>query len=179
MVPLYERPEDIPLLTQQFIKKYERILGKKISIVDERVMEALKHYQWPGNIRELQNVIERMMNFATNNQLSWELLPNDIIRHKKRPDPITHLESSQEREKRIIKRMLDLKFNKMQTKVLANNHTALRLYEKFGFTIEQKHPDKLERNSRLIDVYVMATYHDKWKHVKKNLKLTESSLELQ
>ncbi len=134
MVPLHERPDDIPLLMQRFIEKYEHILGKKIKNVDKRVLAALEDYHWPGNIRELQNVIERMMNFSTSNELTWELLPKDIIQLGKRPDPIAHFESSEEREKRIIKQMLDLKFNKQQIaeKLNISRATIYRKIKKFA-----------------------------------------------
>jgi formate hydrogenlyase transcriptional activator len=57
--PLRERPEDIPLLVQHFVRKFASRMNKEVSHISEEVMEALRHYDWPGNIRELQNVIER------------------------------------------------------------------------------------------------------------------------
>ncbi len=114
MIPLCERPDDIPRLTRLFIKKYEDILNKKIHHVDERILESFKHYPWPGNIRELQNVIERMMNFAPKNELTYNLMPQDIIKSKRMPDNLDALESPEEKEKKIVQKMLDLKFNKMQ-----------------------------------------------------------------
>src|SRR5579863_9974436 len=59
--PLRERPEDILLLAKYFIGRYAPKLGKRIRRVDKRTAELLEAYQWPGNIRELQNVIERAM----------------------------------------------------------------------------------------------------------------------
>jgi formate hydrogenlyase transcriptional activator len=57
--PLRERQEDIPMLVEYFIDRYARKSGKKISSVDKKTLELLRSYSWPGNIRELQNVIER------------------------------------------------------------------------------------------------------------------------
>jgi PAS domain S-box-containing protein len=57
--PLRERPEDIPLLVQAFVKEFSGTMGKKIRIVPRRNIEALQRYHWPGNIRELRNVIEQ------------------------------------------------------------------------------------------------------------------------
>jgi DNA-binding NtrC family response regulator len=57
--PLRERKEDIPLLVEHLIDRYARKLGKKIRGVDQKTLDLLQAYQWPGNIRELQNVIER------------------------------------------------------------------------------------------------------------------------
>jgi transcriptional regulator with GAF, ATPase, and Fis domain len=59
--PLRERKEDIPLLVKHFIHKYESRMGKKIKDVSPKVIEALMNYDWPGNIRELENLIERAL----------------------------------------------------------------------------------------------------------------------
>jgi formate hydrogenlyase transcriptional activator len=57
--PLRERPEDIPLLVHHFVQQATRRMRKIIDMVPVETMEALSHYRWPGNIRELENVIER------------------------------------------------------------------------------------------------------------------------
>jgi PAS domain S-box-containing protein len=57
--PLRERKEDIPILVEYFIDRYSRKAGKKIRNIEKRSLELLQAYSWPGNIRELQNVIER------------------------------------------------------------------------------------------------------------------------
>ena len=57
--PLRERKSDIPLLVNFFLSKFAKKLGKEIQGVSQRAMESLVNYGWPGNIRELQNVIER------------------------------------------------------------------------------------------------------------------------
>ena len=59
MPPLRERQEDIPLLVAYFVDRYARKTGKTIGNIDKRTLEILQCYSWPGNIRELQNVIER------------------------------------------------------------------------------------------------------------------------
>src|SRR5271168_474030 len=59
MPPLRERREDVPLLVEYFIDRFARKAGKKIRSVNKMTMELLQSYPWPGNIRELQNVIER------------------------------------------------------------------------------------------------------------------------
>src|ERR1043166_1888367 len=56
---LRERPEDIPLLVRHFVQQFSRRLGKAIDSIPSETMSALTRYPWPGNIRELQNVIER------------------------------------------------------------------------------------------------------------------------
>jgi len=57
--PLRERREDIPMLVRYFIDRYARKAGKRIRTVSNKTLELLQSYPWPGNIRELQNVIER------------------------------------------------------------------------------------------------------------------------
>ena len=57
--PLRERLEDIPELVQHFINIYNRKSGKKVTWVSERILESMMTYNWPGNIRELENIIER------------------------------------------------------------------------------------------------------------------------
>jgi len=57
--PLRERKEDIRMLVEYFIDRYARKSGKKIRTVEKRTLELLESYAWPGNIRELQNVVER------------------------------------------------------------------------------------------------------------------------
>src|SRR5438094_1149887 len=57
--PLRERPDDIPRLVRHFTQQFARRMGRRIEAIPSAVIEALVHYPWPGNIRELQNVIER------------------------------------------------------------------------------------------------------------------------
>ncbi len=59
MPPLRERVDDIPLLVDFYIHKISRRLGKVIEMIPQNVMNAIKNYHWPGNIRELENVLER------------------------------------------------------------------------------------------------------------------------
>jgi PAS domain S-box-containing protein len=73
--PLRERTEDIPLLVWAFIKAFGRTMGKTIASIPGATMEALKRYPWPGNIRELRNVIERAMIVTQGLALHVELPP--------------------------------------------------------------------------------------------------------
>ena len=57
--PLRERPEDIPLLVRHFVRQFGQRMNKTIDSISSETMEALTRYPWPGNIRELQNVMER------------------------------------------------------------------------------------------------------------------------
>jgi formate hydrogenlyase transcriptional activator len=63
--PLRDRREDIPLLVRYFANKYARRMGKQIESISKETMDALSHYAWPGNIRELQNLMERAALLST------------------------------------------------------------------------------------------------------------------
>lgn len=66
--PLRDRSEDIPLLAEHFLNKLHEEYGKKTLGLSDRALEACMHYQWPGNIRELENVIERGVILTDNNE---------------------------------------------------------------------------------------------------------------
>ncbi len=73
---LRERKEDIPVLVQYFVMKYGTKLGKRIETIPQKTMDALRAYPWPGNIRELENVIERALVLSQGPQLELgEWLP--------------------------------------------------------------------------------------------------------
>src|SRR6266481_2288614 len=67
---LRERKDDIPSLVKHFVQKYSRQMGKSIDEVPDRVMEVLRSHHWPGNIRELQNFVERSVIMTRGNVLS-------------------------------------------------------------------------------------------------------------
>jgi transcriptional regulator with GAF, ATPase, and Fis domain len=79
--PLRERGDDIPLLIEHFVQVFAKRQGKSIDHIPEEVMEVLKRHDWPGNIRELQNVIERAVIMTTGpvlNQRATKLITQDI-----------------------------------------------------------------------------------------------------
>jgi formate hydrogenlyase transcriptional activator len=67
--PLRDRREDIPLLTRYFVQKHAKRMGRTIDKIPTSAMEALTRYDWPGNIRELQNVLERSVILTHGNTL--------------------------------------------------------------------------------------------------------------
>lgn len=67
--PLRERKEDIPVLVRHFIDKYGSRTGKQIDSIPQRVMDAFLAYSWPGNIRELENIVERALIISRGNKL--------------------------------------------------------------------------------------------------------------
>lgn len=71
--PLRERPSDIPILVDYFAARLGTLMGKNITRVDMQMVEAMQRYSWPGNIRELQNVIERAVILADGEVLRLEM----------------------------------------------------------------------------------------------------------
>jgi len=69
--PLRNRKEDIPLLVKHFVKKYESKMGREIKNIPDKVIDALMLYDWPGNIRELENMVERALILSVGNTLEY------------------------------------------------------------------------------------------------------------
>jgi len=92
MPALRERREDIPLLVHYFVRRYSSRVGRRITRIPAETMARLAAYFWPGNIRELENVIERavILSAGTDLELAPELLPNVAIPTKERPG-LTHM----------------------------------------------------------------------------------------
>jgi len=80
--PLRERKEDIPVLVDTFLKRLNRFSLKRIVDVDSTVMEALEAYDWPGNIRELENLIERAYVIETSDVLTPHSFPEELFSDK-------------------------------------------------------------------------------------------------
>jgi len=78
--PLRERREDIPLLVEHFVQKYNIRLGLEIKEVYPDCLQRLINYDWPGNVRELENVMERSMVLAEKDVLTTEILPPELLR---------------------------------------------------------------------------------------------------
>lgn len=74
--PLRERPKDIPLLINYFIDKYAKDFGKNITSIDKEYIKMLENYDFKGNIRELENIVERSLILTRNNILTVDTLPN-------------------------------------------------------------------------------------------------------
>jgi two-component system, NtrC family, response regulator HydG len=76
--PLRDRREDIPLLVQHFVEKFNSDSGKRVAGVHPQAMELLRGYEWPGNIRELRNAVERAVILCDGTLLTREHLPPDM-----------------------------------------------------------------------------------------------------
>ena len=82
--PLRERKDDIPILASYFIDKYSKATGKKIDKIANKVLDELMDYYWPGNIRELEHVVERSLIMTSGNTIKEVFLP--VIRSGTTPE---------------------------------------------------------------------------------------------
>lgn len=76
--PLSERKDDIPLLVPFFLEKYSSSMSKEVTTVSQDVLDTLQHYDFPGNVRELENIVERGVALATSNTLGLAQIPDDL-----------------------------------------------------------------------------------------------------
>jgi Nif-specific regulatory protein len=81
---LRERREDIPLLVDYFLEKYNLQNGRHISKISRKVLDLLLQYPWPGNVRELENCIERGVVLSPGNVLSFDFLPDEIVSYNQK-----------------------------------------------------------------------------------------------
>ena len=119
---LRERKEDIPLLIDFMVKEYSKKLDKDVDDVEKDVLEALLKYKWPGNIRELQNIIEYTVNMSLSNTITIDLLPNKIKQKEKNKEIIEseEIETLDELERReIIKALNKYKDYKKDKEIVA------------------------------------------------------------
>ena len=116
---LNQRVEDIPLLVDHFLQEFSRQQGKEIEGVHEEVLDFLKRRHWSGNVRELRNVVERLVTLATPKQtiIHKKTLPPDLQKELKKLQRIQerdHMipsltESVAEHEEQLIRKALDIR----------------------------------------------------------------------
>ena len=75
---LRERKDDIPLIIKHMVKEYSKKLDKNVIDIDSRVVDAMIEYKWPGNIRELQNIIEYSVNMSSSPIITMNVIPQKI-----------------------------------------------------------------------------------------------------
>lgn len=128
--PLRERKEDIPLLVNHFIKKYSKSMNKNITGIDSKALNALINYKWYGNVRELENTVERAIVLADGENIELTHLPMEIQEYKEELNisPI----NIQDEDLSIKKatKLLETNLIKKALKKTGGNHThAARLLE--------------------------------------------------
>lgn len=100
--PLRERIDDIPLLVSQFLKEF-CIRENKVLVVSDEVMRMFQNYQWPGNIRQLKNVIERAVVLAKGNMITHRELPAEFLSLRKKVEPASQIKTLKNIEEEAIR----------------------------------------------------------------------------
>jgi formate hydrogenlyase transcriptional activator len=105
--PLRERREDIPVLVNHFVEIFARQMGRPIEEIPTETMSALSSYQWPGNIRELQNLIERAVILSNYGVLPNPLLSEGVQRGAISPAATVPVTTLRDHERTLILRTLE------------------------------------------------------------------------
>lgn len=136
--PLSERRDDIPLLVNHFIEKFNHKTGKSISGVSNKVIETFMHHNFPGNVRELENILEHAFVMCSDDQLEFKHLPNELKENGVKFSK-TEISSKpiQDSECRILLETLEkYNWNKIKTATELNLHrsTLWRKMQKYGIS---------------------------------------------
>lgn len=146
--PLRERLDDIEPLANYFIRKFSKSHGGQINSLSPEALQAFKKYNWPGNIRELENIIERAFILESSSTITLSSLPPEIVAHKPIEHP-TMMEYSgpmdydafkEEMEKEFIVNALKANKGRInQTVAQANipKNTLLRKIRKYGINVKE------------------------------------------
>ncbi|MBV4431426.1 MAG: sigma-54-dependent Fis family transcriptional regulator [Clostridium tyrobutyricum] len=144
--PLRNRKEDINLLVEHFIKKLNKRLNKNIQGIGKNLLSYLQEYRWPGNIRELENIVERAMNMCDGNIIKSKDLPFYIKSENSEQESLINLKDGnlatiQEYEKEIItKAMEKYKSYNKTGKILGLTHRTISLKcKKYGINVSDTH----------------------------------------
>jgi PAS domain S-box-containing protein len=121
--PLRKRAEDIPLLIEFFVKKFAEKMAKRIKRIEKRTLELCQAYSWPGNIRELQNIVERSMILCTDDTFSIDeaWLSTNSPEKAAMSGPLTQTLQDQEKE------MIEAALAETRGKVSGTNGAAAKL----------------------------------------------------
>lgn len=107
--PLRERKDDIPLLVEHFIRRYEARGARKVSGISREALHLMQRYDWPGNVRELEHAVERACTLGKTDRIEVEDLPPSLleaVRAKSDPAPGFVEQSIEEMEISAIRRLL-------------------------------------------------------------------------
>ncbi|MBM4340298.1 MAG: sigma-54-dependent Fis family transcriptional regulator [Deltaproteobacteria bacterium] len=126
--PLRERKEDIPLLLQHFISKHNQNLNKNVKEVDSKALESLMNYRWSGNVRELENTIERAVVLTDGERIELDHLPFEIQNYQNEVPMVPMAEEEYSVKK--ASKILEIGLIRKALKKTKGNHTqAARLLE--------------------------------------------------
>ncbi len=156
--PLRDRSGSIPSLAQHFLEKARKKLNKNIAGIEERAVKAMQHYPWPGNIREMQNIIERSSVLAQDDIIRLENLPtvftdtyeccaDDEVNRRRASFKAERELHVSRTEKNLIKRYLDETGGNVAKAARQANiprRTFYRLLEKYGIEVQRERPQVLQ-----------------------------------
>ncbi|MEQ8218141.1 MAG: sigma-54 dependent transcriptional regulator [Arenibacter sp.] len=128
---LEERFEDLPLFADFFLRKANRSLGKKVEGFSEDVEDIFKQYHWPGNLRELQNVIKRAVLLTSGDKVEKEALPKEVYRSKESNVKADNFSKADYEKEQIVKALKQSNFNKSKAAKLLQI-TRKTLYNKIN-----------------------------------------------
>jgi len=135
--PLRLRIDDVPLISTALLNRINQELGTRVSKISNEVIECFSHYDWPGNIRELENTLERAINFCDGNTITVEHIPQHIKSDKVSESLVStsnrSLETLMEQRERelIIATLKNFGGNKTRTAQALNIHRSV-LYRKIN-----------------------------------------------
>lgn len=128
---LEERFEDLPLFADFFLRKANRSLGKNVEGFSEDVKDIFWQYHWPGNLRELQNVIKRAVLLTSGNTVEKEALPKEVYRSKESNVNVDNFSKADYEKEQIVKALKQSNFNKSKAAKLLQI-TRKTLYNKIN-----------------------------------------------
>jgi two-component system, NtrC family, response regulator PilR len=132
--PLRERREDIPLLVAHFLQKFAQQLGKEVRVVTPDAVALLERYHWPGNIRELENALERAIVLSGSDVLGPDSLPESLRRER----PLRNVDIELPEEGMDLEATLDgLERRYLQRAMERTNGVQTRAAELLGMTFRQ------------------------------------------
>ncbi len=149
--PLRERKEDIPLLVDHFIKKFNEENNKNVKGVRPESLELMMNYEWPGNVRELENLMERVIALTTNEYIEPKELPFSLVNPSKTnglkesilSGQIPFLKAEEEFEREVILDALK-RSNNVQSHAAAILGISRRILkykmDKLGISLERPKP---------------------------------------
>jgi len=128
---LEERFDDLILFVEHFLDKANTNLNKKVYGFSDEVWDAFRQYHWPGNLRELQNVVKRAVLLTTGDEVELHVLPREIIESNGKPLKSENFSKSEFEKDRIIKALKKTNFNKSKAAKLLQV-TRKTLYNKIN-----------------------------------------------
>jgi DNA-binding NtrC family response regulator len=151
MPSLRERREDIPLLVGHFIRQYNYSIGKKIKAITDDALDLLMDYHWPGNIRELENLIERAVIFANGEVIEADTIRQNLVRLERPESGVESLlqqhggyrEAVEAFERELIRRAFEWSkghFSKAAKHLGLSRHALRYQMSKLGLQTEEFSP---------------------------------------